>query len=326
MKIAAKILKKPKISIIITYYNLGNYIQDCISSILKQEYQNWEVILVNDCSDEKNTKIVNRIVHEKIKILNLKENVGQLAAFAYGLKLAQGEFVCMVDADDVLLPNYLKTLLFVHLNHNAAFVSAACGEINGKNEITSLNYVNNPLKMRSDEVSFDELQNIFNQKGGFNLEFLNTRNLPFGLWGWNPSTSAMFRRSALEILEYYPDKKYWKTGADKVIFSLLHLIGGSINISAVCYLWRHHGANNSKSPLTTGAKKFLREEYVNTLIDWNKKLRLDAIYMLISNKKEFIAKFNKINYLKMLCRVVFCINLKICAKIIKTFAHKLIRF
>jgi len=326
MEIVGTILKEPKISIIITYYNLGNYIADCISSILKQNYTNWEVILVNDCSDEENSKIVNRISHEKIKIINLKKNAGQLLAFMEGLKYAKGEFISMVDADDILLPNYLTTLLYVHLNHNVALVSSACGEINEKNEITSLNYITNPLKPNLEKISDCDLQNLFNPEKEYELEFLTTKNLPFGMWGWNPSTSAMFRRSALKILNYYPDKKFWKTGADKVIFSLLHLIGGSINISAVCYLYRHHGENNSKTTLTTGEKKYLNEEYINTLVEWNKKIRLDTLYMFISNKKEFIAKFNKLNYIKMLYRIIFCINIKICAKIMKTFAHKLLRF
>ncbi len=326
MSIKNSILKKPKVSIIITYYNLGEYIFDCILSILKQEYTNWEVFIVNDGSDEKNSKIVNRIIHEKIKIINLIENQGQLVAFTKGLSYATGEFVCMVDADDILLPNYLNTLLYIHLRNNVAFVSSSCGEINSKNEVVSLNYVNNPIKEIETEVRLSDTKNLFQANESFTIKYLSIKKTPFGLWEWNPSSSAMFRKSSLEILKYYPDKSFWKTGADKVVFSLAHLIGESINTSAVCYLYRHHGKNNSKTDLTVGYKKYLTQEYVNTLIDWNKKLRLDTLYMFLSHKKEFIEKYNKLNYLKMFYRIIFCINLKICAKIIKTFAHKLIRF
>ncbi len=325
MTIKNSVLKKPKISIIITYYNLGEYIFDCVLSILKQEYTNWELFIVNDGSDKENSKIVNRISHEKIKIINLKENQGQLIAFMKGLSYAKGEFICMVDADDILLPNYLSTLLYIHLRNNAAFVSSSCGEINDKNEVVSLNYVNNPIKEIETEISDNEIQNIFQANKNFIIKYLNIKKCPFGLWGWNPSTSAMFRKTSLEILKYYPDKSYWKTGADKVLFSLAHLIGGSINTSAVCYLYRHHKKNNSKTTLTTGHKKYLNEEYINTLINWNKKLRLDTIYMFISHKKDFIKKYNKLNYIKMFYHVIFCINLKICAKVIKTLAHKLIK-
>ena len=145
------------------------------------------------------------------------------------------------------------------------------------------------------------------------------------MWNWNPSSSAMFRKSALDILKYFPDKEYWKTGADKVIFSLLDLVGKSANIDAICYLYRHHGSNNSQTQLTTGKKKYLSENYVKKLIFWNKKLRFDTLKMFFICKKELVEKYNKINYFNMLLRVFFCFNLKFCAKVMKTLAHKLVR-
>lgn len=309
--------KEPLISIIITYYNLGEFIEDCINSIENQTYQNYEILIINDCSDEKNTNILKNIKNAKTKIIHLSENKGQLLAFEEGFKCSKGEFICMVDADDVLLPNYLKTLLFSHLNSNYALISSASGEINKKNEITSYK------KAELSEIKYHEIEDLFKIDDVFKLKQVKA---PFGLWSWNPSSSAMFRASALDILKYYPDKQYWKTGADKVIFSLLHLVGGSANITSVNYLYRHHDKNNSQTTITTGNKKYLNEKYVNKLIAWNKKLRIDTFKMFIENKKEFIEKYNKINYLKMFLRVFFCVNLKICTKIIKTFVHKLIHF
>ena len=97
----------------------------------------------------------------------------------------------------------------------------------------------------------DEIEKIFNTNEEFKIEILDLKKAPYALWSWNPSTSALIRKSSLDILKYYPDIPFWKTGADKVIFSLLHLIGGSINISAVLWLYRHHDNNNSKTKLTT---------------------------------------------------------------------------
>ena len=324
MNIENKLAKMPKISIILTYHNLGKYINDCISSILNQTYDNFEIVIVNDFSDEENTKILNEIKNEKIKIINLKENLGQLGAFLVGLENSVGEFICSVDADDILLPNYLKTLLHVHLNNNAALVSCACGEINSKNEIISLNYVSNPLKIKKDKINYTEIEKKFNNSEDFKLEVLSIKELPFAMWGWTPMTSGMFRRTSLNILKYYPDIKYWKIGADKVIFSFLHLIGGSINISAVCFLYRHHEKNSTQTSLTYGNKRYIDENYIKRLIDWNKKIRFDAIKMFVKNKKELIEEYNKINYLKMFKNIVFCFNFKLCAKALKTLAHKII--
>jgi len=315
MIISSSLIKEPKISIIITYYNLGKYVQDCVFSILNQTYQNFEIIIVDDNSDVENSKILDNINHEKITKITLDNNKGQLLAFEEGLKIAQGEFICMIDADDILLPNYLKTLLYIHLNNNFALISCASGEINDKNEITS--YKINP----SEKINYQEIENAFKTSENFKITPVKA---PFGLWSWNPSSSSMFRKSALDILKYYPNKEYWKTGADKVIFSLLHLVGGSINITSVNYLYRHHSSNNSQTTLTTGNIKYLSENYIKKLISWNKKLRLDTLKMFIQNKKELIEKYKKINYFKMLLKVIFCINLKVCTKIIKTFVHKLV--
>ncbi len=321
MKVPLNQVFEPKVSIIITYFNLSKYIEACIESILSQTYANFEIIIVNDGSDEENSRVLNNIKNDKIKIVNLKENTGQFNAFLEGLKIASGEFISMVDADDILLPDYLKTLLYVHLNYNASFVSSSSGEINQNGEITSLNYVSNNFKNTSKSVKYKNIGEIFNTEDEFEISILDLKKSPFGLWSWRASTSAMMRKSALNILKYYPDIKYWKTGADKVIFSLLHLIGGSINISAVLWLYRMHDSNNSDTSLTTGNKKYLKESYIKKLIFWNLKLRIDTIKMFLKNRKEFIEIFSKTKYYEMLFNIIFCINKKVCAKIIKTFAH-----
>ena len=313
-------LKEPKITIIITFYNLAEFIEDCVKSVMAQTYQNFEVMIVNDCSDEKNSEVLEKFKDEKIKIINLKENKGQLGAFLEGLKIAQGEFICMVDADDVLLPNYLKTLLYVHLNSNVALVSSSKGEINEKGEVTFLNSKLNSKTPK--KISYKEIEDLFKVKEDFEVFPVKAA---FGLWSWNPSTSAMMRKSALDIIKYYPDISYWRAGADKVIFSFLDLVGSSINIDAVCFLYRTHSNNSFNTSLNAGAKKYLKEDCIEKLINWNKKLRFDAIKMFYLNKRELVEKYNKINYIKMFLRVIFCIDIKMCAKILKTFAHKLIR-
>lgn len=309
-----KSIKEPKISIIVTYYNMGKYIEDCIESIMAQTYKNFEVIIVNDCSDSENSNKLIKYQNENIKIISLKKNQGQLCALYEGLKYSNGEFVCMVDADDILLPNYLSVLIYAHINNNYALISSSKGEINEDGELLSLNN-------QSNKIDYSQVENLFKTKEYCNIEKVKA---PFGLWSWNPSTSAMWRKDALKILKYFPNKSYWRCGADKVIFSLLHLIGGSANIDAVLFLYRIHGSNNFNSSTILGDKKYINEKTVNKLIKWNIKLRFDTFFMFLKNRKKIIQEYNKINYLKMLLRVIFCINLKVCAKIIKTFAHKFI--
>ena len=306
-----KPIKEPLISIIITYYNMGNFIKDCIYSINQQTYTNYEIIIVNECSNDENFQILKEI--KNAKIINLNKNQGQLCALSEGLKIAQGEFICMVDADDILLPNYLKTLLCAHLNSSYALISSSKGEINKKGEVLSLN-------QNKDKINYTEIENLFKTKESFEIKKVKA---PFGLWCWNPSTSAMWRKNAIDILKYYPDKTYWRSGADKVIFSLLHLIGGSANINSVLFLYRTHNQNNFNCYVFSGNKKYLSQKTVNTLINWNIKLRIDTVKMFLNNKKELLEKYNKINYYKMLFRIIFCIDYRVIIKFIKTLFHRI---
>ena len=111
MNFADNIVKKPLVSVIITYYNLAKFIEDCVFSILNQSYQEFEIIIVNDNSSKKNSEILNKIKNPKIKIINSSKTEGQLASFLKGLEVAKGEFICMVDGDDVFLLNHIKILL-----------------------------------------------------------------------------------------------------------------------------------------------------------------------------------------------------------------------
>ena len=171
-----------------------------------------------------------------------------------------------------------------------------------------------------DKISFGEIEELFKTKDYFEIKKVKA---PFGLWSWSPSTSAMWRKSALDILKYFPDKSYWRSGADKVIFSLLHLIGGSANIDTVLFLYRTHSSNNFNSSNFSGNKKYLSQKTVNKLVDWNIKLRIDTLKMFLKNKKELVEKYNKINYFKMLFRVIFCVDFKVLAKIVKTVLCKI---
>ena len=306
-------IKEPLVSIIITYYNMGEFIFSCIESIKAQTYKNYEVIIVNDGSDQENSEILEKT--DNAKIISLNKNQGQLCALCEGLKIASGEFICMVDADDILLPNYLKTLLCAHINNKYSLISSSRGEINEKGEILSLNSNKN-------KINYKEIENLFKTKDDFEIKEVKA---PYGLWSWNPSTSAMWRKNALEILEYYPNKEYWRSGADKVIFSLLHLIGGSANINAVLFLYRTHSHNNFNSSSFSGNKKYLSPKTINKLTEWNIKLRFDTLKMFLSNKKAFIQKYNKFNYYKMLFSIIFCVNLKVLIKLVKAVAHKLVK-
>ena len=100
------------ISVIIPVYNVENYLEECLKSVQTQTYTNIEVILVNDGSTDKSKLICERYCQEdrRFQLLN-QENQGLSVARNNGVAASTGEFIAFVDSDDIILPNYLETLI-----------------------------------------------------------------------------------------------------------------------------------------------------------------------------------------------------------------------
>ena len=68
-------LNQPKVSVIMSCFNSEKYVEYAIKSIMKQEYKNWELILIDDCSTDSTLKILKKYKSKKVKILNFKKNI-----------------------------------------------------------------------------------------------------------------------------------------------------------------------------------------------------------------------------------------------------------
>lgn len=99
------------ISIIIPVYNAEEYLDECIKSIVSQEFKDLEIILVDDGSTDKSPLICNKFAQtdSRIKVFH-KENEGVSIARNIGLQNCHGEWLMFVDSDDYLLPNAISTL------------------------------------------------------------------------------------------------------------------------------------------------------------------------------------------------------------------------
>ena len=97
-----------KISVIMPCYNDGKYIMEAIDSIEKQTYQNWELIIVDDGSDDEETKrIINEIQNPKIKVFHT-EHLRPAGARNYGIQKAEGTYILPVDSDDRIHEEYME--------------------------------------------------------------------------------------------------------------------------------------------------------------------------------------------------------------------------
>lgn len=101
-----------KISIIITVYNIETYVGECLDSVLGQQMKEIEVICINDASKDKSLDVLNiyALKDSRIRIIDLKNNVGPASARNVGYREARGEYVYQIDGDDRLADGALKKM------------------------------------------------------------------------------------------------------------------------------------------------------------------------------------------------------------------------
>ena len=104
--------KNPVFSIIVPFYNVENYIVECLRSILNQTFKDFEVLCVDDCGVDSTSKFVDVIAQEdkRIKIIKHKKNKGLGAARNTALKKAKGKYIVCVDSDDYVTNDLLENI------------------------------------------------------------------------------------------------------------------------------------------------------------------------------------------------------------------------
>lgn len=116
---------KPLVSIIMPVKDGERYLDAAIESILAQTWQNWELIVVDDGSTDKTSAILAQYARKdaRIKVITNKENLGVAASLNKALKMARGQYIARMDADDISLPERLeKQVEFLAKNPNIVAV------------------------------------------------------------------------------------------------------------------------------------------------------------------------------------------------------------
>jgi len=107
---------QPEFSIITANYNNGKYISQAIESVLNQTFENWELIIVEDCSTDNSLEVINRFLNDsRIKLIRHEKNRGYTAALKTGIANVRSEYFGILDADDCLLPQAVETMYEQHI-------------------------------------------------------------------------------------------------------------------------------------------------------------------------------------------------------------------
>lgn len=116
----------PKISVIMCVYNTDNiFLKEAIDSILNQTYEDFEFIIINDCTNKENMNLINSYKDARIVLMNNKINIGLTRSLNKGILLAKGKYIARMDSDDISLPNrFKKQVEFLESNKEIAVVGS----------------------------------------------------------------------------------------------------------------------------------------------------------------------------------------------------------
>ncbi len=105
-------MKPGLISVIVPFYNSGEYIKRCVESILAQDYTNFELLMIDDGSTDASSELCRAFsqADQRVRVFR-QENKGQSAARNLGFDHAEGEYVAFVDSDDYIESGYLSYML-----------------------------------------------------------------------------------------------------------------------------------------------------------------------------------------------------------------------
>ena len=149
-----------KLSIIVPIYGVEQYLRKCVDSLLAQDIDNYEIILVDDGSPDSCPQICDdyAATHKNIRVVH-RENGGLSAARNSGIEVAQGEYIMFVDSDDYIEPNVLKGLLTQVERDNLDVLRYRLQYVNPQHEVYNP-YKSDPFKgndyseVPTDGVSF----------------------------------------------------------------------------------------------------------------------------------------------------------------------------
>lgn len=150
-------MEKYKVSVLLTIYNVGDYLEECLDSIINQSYKNLEIVCVNNGSQDNCEEILTayKAKDDRIKVVSLQKNVKLCSGRNASLDNATGDLVCFVDPDDVIGKNYIQFMV-------NEFIAA--------NKTNSINLVINPKAMNFENKKDERF--LSNKLSEYNTEYL----------------------------------------------------------------------------------------------------------------------------------------------------------
>ncbi len=277
------------ISIIVPIYNVEEYLEKCVDSILNQTYKNLEIILVNDGSSDDSINICNRYEKEdsRVKVIH-KQNGGMSDARNTGMKIASGKYIGFVDSDDYIKEDMIENLYNL-LQKNNADISICAYELLDKNKTPS-------VKLNGEVYSFNNIDAI--------QELLKSKFITSHCW------NKLYKKQLWENVQFPIGRKFEDMAVMHLVFEKAEKIVYKNEIEYY-YIKRSNSIMKSISDKLVNDLRemsILREEYIKKNIAQNekyaeiseiKRIKMCYDYIILGkldnlyNSKEYIEDYKK---------------------------------
>ena len=176
-----------KISIVLPVHNGEKYLSQAIESVLQQSYENWELIIVNDCSTDGTSRIINDYEKKdtRIRVYNNDRNLKLPATLNVGFGYAKGEYFTWTSDDNILLPQFLEVLKrYLDDNTQVDFVYSDYIGIDSEGNELGIRHMLEPENMlytNSVGASFLYRRKIYDEIGGYSPEWFLVEDYEYWL-------------------------------------------------------------------------------------------------------------------------------------------------
>lgn len=115
----------PLVSVVLPVYNVGSYIKEAIDSILNQTIQDFEILIIDDCSSDDTLSIVRSFNDDRIIIVTKEQNKGLVDSLNIGFKMARGKYISRMDGDDINVLSRFEEQIGI-LENNPGIKACGC--------------------------------------------------------------------------------------------------------------------------------------------------------------------------------------------------------
>lgn len=244
----------PHVLVIVTSYAYGAFVTRALASVAAQTYRDFTCVIVDDNSPDGSADIIAQWIARRgdprFRLVRRETNAGQLAAIATGLAAADGQFVALLDADDIWFPDHLATHINTHLQRigYAAFTCSDMVQIDAEDRLLAgtvrgESFFATPRRPRAVSFANDTTQSAAVTNA------VPTDASPaifikpdIHRWHWTATSAMVFRRAMLDLVMPDPLPPI-PLCADHYLAHACHFFTGSILVQSSLGGYRRHGGN-----------------------------------------------------------------------------------